>query len=253
VLQDNMASLIQKIARQAALTFSFGSSTVGENKIYVQNFTKLKSLLTEIRAEDLNLTPRKSDPSVPISVPQNPPVTYMHICETASFSMGIFLLKSGTSIPLHDHPGMNGMLKVLYGKVKISCFDKLDKPFDASIDQFSPTLLSFQKEALKRSIFRSVGEYTEASSPCILSPQKDNLHQIIAVDGPAAFMDILAPPYDSDDGRDCHYYKVVHPACEREEDNLQHLVQQEVWLLEIPPPANFWCGGEPYPGPEVTL
>ncbi|CAB1426287.1 unnamed protein product [Pleuronectes platessa] len=39
---------------------------------------------------------------------QSPPVTYMHICETEVFSMGVFLLRPGASIPLHDHPDMNG-------------------------------------------------------------------------------------------------------------------------------------------------
>ncbi|CAB1419736.1 unnamed protein product [Pleuronectes platessa] len=40
-----------------------------------------------------------------------PPVTYMHICETEVFSMGVFLLRPGASIPLHDHPDMNGNLR----------------------------------------------------------------------------------------------------------------------------------------------
>ncbi|CAB1456740.1 unnamed protein product [Pleuronectes platessa] len=39
---------------------------------------------------------------------QSPPVTYMHICGTEVFSMGVFLLRPGTSMPLHDHPDMNG-------------------------------------------------------------------------------------------------------------------------------------------------
>ncbi|CAB1416587.1 unnamed protein product [Pleuronectes platessa] len=39
------------------------------------------------------------------------PVTYVHICGTEVFSMGVFLLRPGTSIPLHDHPDMNGNLR----------------------------------------------------------------------------------------------------------------------------------------------
>ncbi|CAB1426742.1 unnamed protein product [Pleuronectes platessa] len=42
---------------------------------------------------------------------QSPPVTYMHICGTEVFSMGVFLLRPGTSVPLHDHPDMNGNLR----------------------------------------------------------------------------------------------------------------------------------------------
>lgn len=75
--------------------------------------TELISLVTAIRAVDLKIIPRSSKPSsVALAGLQSPPVSYMHICETEVFSMGVFLLKSGASIPLHDHPGMNGMLKV---------------------------------------------------------------------------------------------------------------------------------------------
>ncbi|XP_036402862.1 2-aminoethanethiol (cysteamine) dioxygenase b [Megalops cyprinoides] len=251
--RDNMTSLIQKIARQALITFRNPSAISDSNKVFLENQSKLHSLLTQVRAADLHIVPRKIDSS-PVSVPHNPPVTYMHICETDAFSMGVFLLKTGTSIPLHDHPGMNGMLKVIYGKVRISCFDKMDKLPDASSEtQFSPPLLPFQRDSLRRSLLSSVGEYTEESGPCILTPHKDNLHQVDAVDGPTAFLDILAPPYDPDDGRDCHYYRVLKPVSEGLDKKSSSEEQREMWLLEIPQPSDFWCGGEPYPGPEVSL
>ncbi|KAJ8372690.1 hypothetical protein AAFF_G00280190 [Aldrovandia affinis] len=249
--RDNMTSLVQKIARQAFITFknppAFG------DKVFCENQSKLSSLLTEMRAAELQIAPRKVEGS-PASVAHSPPVTYMHICETDAFSMGVFLLKNGTSIPLHDHPGMYGMVKVIYGKVRISSYDRVDKHSEAAGDpHFSPPVLPFQRDALRRSIRRSVGEYTDESSPCILSPQKHNLHQIDAVDGPTAFLDILAPPYDPDDGRDCHYYKVLTPVSEVVGKKPDSQEQRETWLLEIPQPSDFWCGGEPYPGPEVSL
>ncbi|XP_030011591.1 LOW QUALITY PROTEIN: 2-aminoethanethiol dioxygenase-like [Sphaeramia orbicularis] len=239
-----MSSLVQRIARQALVTFR----SPEPGKSFVENHGKLKSLMTEVRAADLKLVPRRADDSPAGSPPPHrhrgaPPVTYMHICETDHFSMGVFLLKSGASIPLHDHPGMHGVLKVLYGTVRISCFDRPDPPPAAPP--------SAHPGALRRSVLRSTGEYTEDSGPCVLSPDRDNLHQIDAVDGPTAFMDILAPPYDPDDGRDCHYYRVLTEA-EAEPDRTER-TDQEVWLMEISQPAEFWCGGEPYPGPEVCL
>uniref|UniRef100_A0A3Q2P1E0 2-aminoethanethiol (cysteamine) dioxygenase b n=1 Tax=Fundulus heteroclitus TaxID=8078 RepID=A0A3Q2P1E0_FUNHE len=212
----------------------------------------LKSLMTEVRAADLRLVPRRADDGAPRPPPfphGAPPVTYMHICETERFSMGVFLLKSGASIPLHDHPGMHGVLKVLYGTVRISCFDRLERPGGGGGLQAAPPPGPAQAGSLRRSVLRSSAEYTEESGPCVLSPDRDNLHQIDAVDGPTAFMDILAPPYDPDDGRDCHYYKVLAEP----EPNPAERREQEVWLLEISQPAHFWCGGEPYPGPEVHL
>ncbi|XP_056333611.1 2-aminoethanethiol (cysteamine) dioxygenase b [Danio aesculapii] len=252
--RDNMTSTVQKIAKQALATFR-NPSVVGEhNKVFWENQSKLKSLLAEVRAADLKIAARTPE-SAPVP-PQRiaPPVTYMHICETDSFSMGVFLLKTGASIPLHDHPGMYGMLKVIYGKVRISCFDRLDKPRDgASGVQFNPPLMPFQRGHLLASVLKSVGEYTEDSSPCVLSPQQDNIHQIDAVDGPTAFLDILAPPYDPDEGRDCHYYKVLQAHSEAADKKSEAQDQGDVWLLEIPQPSEFWCGGEPYPGPKVTL
>ncbi|XP_039640232.1 2-aminoethanethiol (cysteamine) dioxygenase b [Perca fluviatilis] len=242
---SNMTSIVQRIARQALLTFR-SPPRLGEEagKSFLENRSQLKSLMTEVRAADLKLVPRRADNNNVSPSLRGPPVTYMHICEMDQFSMGVFLLKSGASIPLHDHPGMHGMLKVLYGKVRISCFDRLERQ---GCTPAAPPLPPAQKGALRRSLLRSTDVYTEESGPCVLSPDRDNLHQIDAVDGPTAFMDILAPPYDPDDDRDCHYYKVLTEA------EVKNTEQKEVWLLEISQPPEFWCGGEPYPGPEVCL
>lgn len=244
---STMTSIVQRIARQALITYR-SPARVGEEaaKCFQENHSKLKSLMTEVRAADLKLVPRRSDDGAP-RLHGAPPVTYMHICETDHFSMGVFLLKSGASIPLHDHPGMHGILKVMYGKVRISCFDRLERPTGSP--QVPPQVPGAQVGSLRRSVLRSSAEYTEESGPCVLSPDRDNLHQIDAVDGPTAFMDILAPPYDPDDGRDCHYYKVLAGAEGRDTEQ----AEKEVWLMEISQPADFWCGGEPYPGPEVCL
>lgn len=244
--RNNMTSTVQKIAKQALATFRNPSVAAEHGKVFSENLSKLKALLSEVRAADLKIAPRSVENAAPRVAP---PVTYMHIYESGSFSMGVFLLKSGASIPMHDHPGMHGMLKVIYGKVRISCFDRLDKPGDgAGAVHFTPPLMPYQRSSLRPTVLKSVGEYTEESSPCVLSPQRDNIHQIDAVDGPTAFLDILAPPYDPDEGRDCHYYKILHAHSGAEAQE-----QGGLWLLEIPQPSEFWCGGEPYPGPKVSL
>lgn len=241
-------SLIQKIANQAQITFK----TCDDGKDLL---AELSALLDDIRAADLNIAPpKKKGCGSGTRARRRPPVTYMHICETSAFSMGVFALRSGVSIPLHDHPGMNGMLKVLYGKVRIRCFDKLDGP--PKPDPDPGTVLAgaegetAQKDAVCLAVLRSSGEFTQQSTPCVLSPRMDNLHQIDALDGPAAFLDILAPPYDPDDNRDCHYYRVLRTASKDEDDKT---AEETVWLLEIPQPEEFWCGGEPYPGPKVSV
>ena len=63
----------------------------------------------------------------------------------------------------------------------------------------------------------SVTSVTPESCPCLLSPSESNIHKIESVGGPAAFLDILAPPYnidpdpymDDQEERDCHYFRVL--------------------------------------------
>ncbi|XP_043958310.1 2-aminoethanethiol (cysteamine) dioxygenase a [Gambusia affinis] len=257
--RDNKSALIQKIAKQAFITFKdCRSANNGDGSLVTDKFNELISLVTSVRAKDLKIIPPKNKPSSGAAAPLSPPVTYMHICETEVFSMGVFLLKAGTSIPLHDHPGMNGMLKVLYGKVNVRCLDKLENSLPVP-PRLEPALAPLQTPVVWRSVLRSVAEYSENSGPCLLTPVRDNLHQIDAVDGPAAFLDILAPPYNPDDGRDCHYYRVLRSEAEPatdakvDQEQLGDKKENEGWLLEIPQPEDFWCGGEPYPGPVVSI
>ncbi|XP_061563929.1 2-aminoethanethiol (cysteamine) dioxygenase a [Cololabis saira] len=254
--------LIQRIARHAQSTFRGLASAAGgdgEGHVAPERLGELVSLVTAVRAADLKIFPPKGAP------PEGPPCTYMHICETEVFSMGVFLLRAGASIPLHDHPGMNGMLKVLYGKVKVRSFDKLESGPASSVAvpaRFRPAVSAPQRGSIWRATLRSAAQFSEDSGPCMLTPARDNLHQIQALDGPAAFLDILAPPYDPDQGRDCHYYRFLRPVADGAGDDPEDDPEddpdppeggEEAWLLEIPQPEDFWCGGEPYPGPAVSV
>ncbi|CAB1430806.1 unnamed protein product [Pleuronectes platessa] len=105
--RDHKTPLIQKLAKQACVTYRVlkSSADVADSQ------SELMPLLTTVRAADLKITPRKSKPCSVAAGLQSPPVTYMHICETEVFSMGLFLLRPGASIPLHDQPDMNGNLR----------------------------------------------------------------------------------------------------------------------------------------------
>lgn len=149
------------------------------------------------------------------------------------------------------------LVQVLYGKVSVHSYDKLDDNLTVFPipPQFEPPIAPFQTVSLRRTVFRSSAEYTENSEPCLLTPVQDNLHQINAVEGPAAFLDILAPPYNADHGRDCNYYRILQTVEEGRTDEQQGDEKNEkvTWMLEIPEPEDFWCGPEPYPGPAVSV
>ncbi|XP_077206849.1 2-aminoethanethiol dioxygenase [Paroedura picta] len=261
--RDNMASLIQRVARQARLTFLPPGSGGQNGPRFAENLQGLEQLLDKVRAEDLRLVAR--GPSAVAGAAQ-PPASYMHICETESFSMGVFVLRAGACIPLHDHPGMHGLLKVLYGTLRIACFDALPGGGEGDAGNSSssssnaasaagPSASSSPPPAGPRrcrALLRSRQLYTPASAPCRLAPHTDNLHRIDAVGGPAAFLDILAPPYDPEHGRDCHYYRLADGHSLGPDAAEPQALPREVWLQETPQAPDFWCGGEPYPGPRVS-
>ncbi|CAB1442269.1 unnamed protein product [Pleuronectes platessa] len=107
-MRDNQTPLIQKIAKQACITYRGLKSS--SNVVDTQS--ELISLVKRIGRRTRKIAPRKSKPSSGAAGLQSRPVTYMHISETEVFSMGVFLLRPGASIPLQDNPDMNGMLKV---------------------------------------------------------------------------------------------------------------------------------------------
>ncbi|XP_064110184.1 2-aminoethanethiol dioxygenase-like isoform X2 [Macrobrachium nipponense] len=88
---------------------------------------------------------------------------------------------------------------------------------------------------------------TASDQACRLTPNSQNIHEIHSVDGPAAFLDILSPPYGTDKRlgveRDCHYYQEV------ESFNVPYLsVGSLTFLVSIPSPTDFWCDQAEYTG-----
>ena len=55
--------------------------------------------------------------------PQYPPLEYLKLHESAAFAMGVFCFPENGKIPLHDHPGMTVVSKLLYGRVRVLSYD----------------------------------------------------------------------------------------------------------------------------------
>jgi len=143
----------------------------------------------------------------------------MEIFENSAITVGVFILKKQSKIPLHDHPGMYGMIKVLYGSVVIQSYSVAtgsSNPSKVFAVKSPPTIV------------------TVSDGPVILSPHNNNIHEIWPVDGSSAsFLDVLAPPYDPDgpDQRDCHYYK---------DEGFSEKLNLNT-LTEVKCPHSFWC------------
>lgn len=89
------------------------------------------------------------------------------------------------------------------------------------------------------------------SPACVLTPSDKNLHQISCIEGPAAFLDILSPPYDVNifgyGPRPCTYFKVVRSKlCTESTD-----VIEEVHLSIVESLPDFYSSSLEYIGPSL--
>lgn len=133
-----MTSKIECVLKQALTTFS-GSYT---SKAFHDNLVKLKQNANELDARSVGLDFRllqwdifelnnsldKLSGSTFIHRRQAP-VTYIEVFEDQHVSIGVFVLRDGAKIPLHDHPYMYGVLKVIYGKVRVQSYTPKQKDY----------------------------------------------------------------------------------------------------------------------------
>ncbi|VDD79878.1 unnamed protein product [Mesocestoides corti] len=217
----------------------------------------LKQLLSSVAA--LNLCDVGLDSPFTLSLPHRvtAPVIYMHITENEVFSMGMFILRPGSRIPLHGHPGMFGVIRVMQGSMRCRSFTPLrDKlPAHRSTSKWLSSSASNLTVAEPHSD-KLLG--ADDHRPCLLTPRVGNLHELTAVEGTVVFLDILAPPYDHDLGtRECLFYREVDlPSSDHDEKSaLSHVQLQNhprVYLTEINQPRDYWCETLPYHGPQIT-
>ncbi|KAG6612688.1 2-aminoethanethiol dioxygenase [Phytophthora cinnamomi] len=180
-------------------------------------------------------------PGTDAGEPERPKrVHYQHVYEDETFSIGIFILPPGVAIPLHDHPGMSVISRLLYGSLHIRSYD-LVKGGDGAATATAAVAGKKQTARLH------VDEVLTAPHTTELLPDCGNLHQLVGGDDiGCAFLDIITPPYDSTNGRDCTYYRVLDSADSHDDNNGHKLV-----TLETFNPLDFDVVTEPYFGPRL--
>lgn len=102
-----MTSKMEILWKQALKTFG-GRNTVGY-RLCQKNFEMLRNLMDNVTAADVRLD---SDVLNFVQM-QSAPMCVVDIFENQDITIAIFILKQGVTMPMHDHPGMHGLLKVV--------------------------------------------------------------------------------------------------------------------------------------------
>ena len=256
---------IQKLGKQAWDVFR---AFLRDKSLNNDSLKPLKESMTKIQASDLNfhtdrhkgiVAERAPGTAADLSagaggdVPDRAPVGYMHIFEDDVLSMGVFIIREGSRIPLHNHRGMCGLLKVLYGNIRVRSYDSISDDWtNIPTSQFEgfPADMPPKRHLLVPTRLGIDDKLIDASSETVLlTPNQGNYHSLESVGGPAAFVDILSPPYDPVNGRDCYYFKELKPVSPPVPGEYSDVR----WLMIISSPRDFWCDDVDYPGPEVSI
>jgi PCO_ADO len=211
-----------------------------------------------------------------------PVVRYIHLQEVPDqYSVGIFVFPPYAKIPLHDHPDMCVLSRILYGDLERR---SLDLPPPAIDDKDASTVIGQKRRAYYRAQKPPRGfNYDRSSSSCssydaatasvaattppipvdrlvaphctVLYPREGNLHEFVAGPNGAAVLDVLLPPYDADGHRDCTFYEIEY--CDDDDvtpsstflgngdsvtaSRTHDSVFYPCWIVPTGQPENFHC------------
>lgn len=178
------------------------------------------------------------------------PICYHHIHSDAALSIGIFVLPKGACLPLHDHPRMTVLSKLLFGSLEVTSYDQPSAPPAQSSGSTSLLSLLGRSRGAREPHILSCGSPRRrtVSAPCEplrLEPVSGNIHAFNALEHTAIF-DVLTPPYNDLMGRSCHYYEELGEVVREGSEALG------MELLEVPWPRNLRVVNRPYIGDPVV-
>lgn len=153
----------------------------------------LKGLIASIRAVDLGVSAQTVAEKAAAD-PDNGKgkFFYQGVHTDDNVTVGVFMIPAGSSIPLHDHPGMHVLGRLLFGRVRVAQMD-LVKPRTELTSGLSV-----------RALLRSNEIHGPEPEALALTPDFGNLHELEALDH-VAFLDVIFPPYGG--GRKCSFFE----------------------------------------------
>uniref|UniRef100_A0A7S3PJT8 Cysteine dioxygenase n=1 Tax=Aplanochytrium stocchinoi TaxID=215587 RepID=A0A7S3PJT8_9STRA len=155
-----------------------------------QKLLPIYKLASEITLDELGITK-------PLETEGNR-VSYIPVLEEEEFTIGIFIIPPGGRVPLHNHPDMCVVSRVLYGEMDMISLDWDSKSFHGAERYFGGNAIVKSNRKLS------------AQQTQILIPTHKNMHEIrVSPDSQGvALLDILTPNYSEEDDRPCTYFEL---------------------------------------------
>ena len=208
------------------------SDNVGQVAAHPRSSAQIQSVMdamAEVQLSDLGLTEaylrREKD------------CVCMNVVCTDAFHVTVFIMPRGKGLPLHDHPGMTVLSKLVAGSLAVRSFSPSSSSSSGGSSGSSSggkeVAFSVQPQPRAAAMLTHAGVRTAADAPWLLTPFHDNVHEF-TVDAdatlPAVVLDVLLPPYVEPE-RPCNYYKAV-------KDPTAPAGEQGWWLEKAADPAD---------------
>ena len=107
---------------------------------------------------------------------------WQRLTKESGINGGILNIEQGQDVPLHDHPGATGMVRVLTGEVEVWQFDRAVKATDRSGDHDVLELVTHR--------------VMQPGDIAVLSPDRGNIHALRARSKQCSMLDYFIPPYE---------------------------------------------------------
>ena len=130
---------------------------------------------------------------------------WQRLTKESTIKGGVLNIERNQDVPLHDHPGATGMVRVLTGEVEVWQFDHAEKAADKSGDFDVLELVTHR--------------VMQPGDIAVLSPDSGNIHALRARSKKCSMLDYFIPPYERsertwyqpvDDG----WHDKTHISCE---------------------------------------
>jgi len=107
---------------------------------------------------------------------------WQRLTKESTVKGGILTIERDQDVPLHDHPGATGMVRVLTGEVEVWQFDRAVKALDRSGDHAVLELVTHR--------------VMQPGDIAVLSPDSGNIHALRARSKQCSMLDYFIPPHE---------------------------------------------------------